>query len=817
MRIPSSCYRLQLSPDFTLGDARRAAPYLRALGVGDLYLSPILDARPGSEHGYDVVDPGRVRAELGGEPELAALAGELARLDMGLLLDIVPNHMAADQRNPWWWDVLRHGRESRFAEVFDIDWDAPGLDGKILLPILDGTVEEVVARGELRVVEDEDEAALAYYDRRFPLAPGSRDAAGGDLGALAAAQHYLLADWHTAAERINYRRFFDISDLVAVRAEREEVFAATHELVLRLVREGVATGLRIDHVDGLADPASYLKRLAGATGGAYVVVEKILARDERVPPSWATEGTTGYDFLALAGGLFVDPAGAEQLHRHHRRVTALPPHFSEIAGPARRRVLGELFAADLEHTARLAESAGLGAGDPDDLRDALAELTVRMDVYRTYAGENGLDPDGRRRLAEAAAAARPALGDRARACLDGIEAAIADPAPHTLAFARRWQQLSGPVAAKGVEDTALYIDTYLTARNEPGCQPDWPATSPEELHSRLASRGGHPLNATSTHDTKRSEDARMRIAALSELAGEWEERFSRWRELNGRHRSHPDAAPGGGEEWLLYQSLVGVWPLDVAARGPLPERIGAFAVKAAREAKTRTSWIEPDPNHERELEAFVAAVLDPGNAEFLAELDTFARRVAEIGARSSLALLVLKLATPGVPDIYWGNELPDLSLVDPDNRRPVDFPAHARMLDALKQRSAESRLDLARELAAGWEDGLLKLYVTWCGLTLRRRLPGLFADGTYVRLTATGRSAEHVVGFARAGEGGWVVAAVPRLTVGLDGWGNTRLPLPDAAPAAWEDALTGAEVRGPAPAAAELFETLPAALLVSRR
>jgi (1->4)-alpha-D-glucan 1-alpha-D-glucosylmutase len=439
-----------------------------------------------------------------------------------------------------------------------------------------------------------------------------------------------------------------------------------------------------------------------------------------------------------------------------------------------------------------------------------------MDVYRTYADEAGLDPDGRRRLAKAAAAARPALGDGGRARLDGAEAAIADPAPHTLPFARRWQQLSGPVAAKGVEDTALYIDTYLTARNEPGCEPDWPATSPEELHRRLAARGGHPLNATSTHDTKRSEDARMRIAALSELAGEWEERFDRWRELNGRHRPHPDAAPDGGEEWLLYQSLAGVWPLDVAARGSLPERIGTFAVKAAREAKTRTSWIEPDPDHERELEAFVAAVLDPANAEFLAELDAFARRVAEIGARSSLALLVLKFGAPGVPDIYWGNELPDLSLVDPDNRRPVDFPAHARMLEGLERRSTESRLDLARELAAGWESGLLKLHVTWCGLTLRRRLPGVFTGGAYVPLTATGRSAGHVVGFARTNEGRWVVAAVPRLTAELDGWGDTRLPLPDGAPTGWEDVLTGADVRGPEPAAAELFETLPAALLVSR-
>jgi (1->4)-alpha-D-glucan 1-alpha-D-glucosylmutase len=799
MRIPASCYRLQLSPDFTLEDARRAVPYLRDLGVGDLYLSPILATRPDSAHGYDVTDPTRVRPEIGGEPALRALAAEAARLDMGVLVDIVPNHMAADHRNPWWWDVLRLGRDSAHAHVFDIDWDAPGREDTVVLPVLDGQPGELIERGDLRLDAGDGEPALAYYDRRFPLAPGTLERVGEDPGALLACQHYRLCDWREAPAAVNYRRFFDIADLVAVRAEREDVFAATHELLLRFVREGIVTGLRVDHVDGLADPAAYLERLAEATGGAYVVVEKILARGEDLPAGWATEGTTGYEFLALAGGLFVDPDGAERLHRLHRRFTGLPPTFAEVAEGTRRRVLSELFPADLEHAARLADSAALSADAPAAMREALAELTVQLGVYRTYAGEGGLDAQGRKWVAEAAAAATPALSGDAAARLDALVRAVSEPTDGAYPFVRRWQELTGPVAAKGVEDTALYVDTYLVARNEPGCEPGWPATGAQEFHGRLRARGGHPLNATSTHDTKRSEDVRMRIAALSEIPGEWEARFEGWRELHRPLRRRPDAAPDAGEEWLLYQTLVGAWPLDVASRGTVPDRIAAYMLKAVREAKVNTSWAAPDLDYERDLGEFVAAVLDPGNGAFLAELDEFARRVAVLGERGSLALLVLKLAAPGVPDVYWGNEVEDLSLVDPDNRRPVDFAAHARLLETVDHGTAE---------------GLAKLAVTARGLRLRRREPGLFADGAYLPVDASGTCADHVVAFAREHAGRWAVAVVPRLTAGIEDWGDTRLRLPGGAPAVWEDVLSGREVHGGEPRAAELFERLPAALLL---
>jgi (1->4)-alpha-D-glucan 1-alpha-D-glucosylmutase len=719
MRVPASCYRLQLSPAFTLDDARRAAPYLRELGVGDLYLSPILTARPGSTHGYDVCDPTAVNPELGGGEALERLAGEVRRLDMGLLADIVPNHMAADHRNRWWSDVLAAGPASAFAHWFDVEWDAPGADGRLVLPVLGSPPADAIAGGDLRLVHEDGEARIAYFDRRFPVAAGTL---GDDVGEVLAAQHYRLEDWRTGAP--NYRRFFDIADLAAVAVEHADVFAATHAEIVRLVRAGILTGLRIDHIDGLRDPQEYLERLRDATEGAYVVVEKILARDESLPPGWACAGTTGYEFLALAGGLFVDPEGFARLHAGHRRLTGLPERFEDIAGAGKRAVLDGSLAPDL---ARVVRSANGELGT-----DEVREMTVELGVYRTY--------------------------ERA--------------APE---FVLRWQQLTGPAAAKGVEDTALYVDTAFTARNEPGCAPDWPFTTPEELHRRLGERTGtHPLNATSTHDTKRSEDVRMRISALSELAGEWERAVARWRELNRPLRARPDTAPDAGEEWLVYQTLAGAWPIDA-------ERMCQFVGKALREAKVHTSWAAPDEAYEADVRAFVTAIL--GSRPFAGELAALADRCRAIGERSSLALLVLKLAAPGVPDIYWGNEDWDLSLVDPDNRRPVDF---------------------ARRAGA-------KVSVTRAGLELRRRDPELFAYGAYVPLETAGEHAGRVVAFARVHEGRWAIAAVSRLTHGLAGWGDTRLVLPDAAPGRWHDALTA--THAPDLRAESLFARLPAALL----
>jgi (1->4)-alpha-D-glucan 1-alpha-D-glucosylmutase len=760
MRLPASCYRLQLSPAFTFDDARGVAPYLRDLGVGDMYLSPIMAARPGSEHGYDVCDPSLVSPDLGGAGALERLAGELRRLDMGLLVDVVPNHMAADHRNPWWWDVLLHGREARWAHAFDVEWDAPGADGRLVLPLLGSSRADAVAGGDLRLVQEDGERRIAYYDGRYPVAAGTD---GDDVEEVLEAQHYRLEDWRTGVP--NYRRFFDIGDLPAVAVEHEDVFAATHAEIVRLVREGIVTGLRIDHVDGLADPEGYLERLRDATGGAYVVVEKILSRDESLPPGWATAGTTGYDFLALAGGLFVDPEGAARLHAAHRRATGMEDRFEAIAARAKRAALEGMLAPDLARVVRAAPA--------EVAAEAVRELTVELDVYRTYLRDGEASAADAERLR--------AAGARAGRDAPALAAAIAHPAAGLHPFVRRWQQLTGPAAAKGVEDTALYVDAGFLARNEPGCAPDWPFTGAAELHARLAERaGGHPLNATSTHDTKRSEDVRMRISALSELAGAWEDAFARWHQRNRPLRRRLDTAPDANEEWLLYQTLVGAWPIDI-------ERVRQFALKALREAKVHTSWEAPDEAYEADVGAFAEAIL--GSPEFTDDLAAFAGRCAAVGARNSLGLLVLKLAAPGVPDIYWGNEDWDLSLVDPDNRRPVDFAGRAA-------RSAEVSDKVA---------------VTRAGLQLRRRDPTLFAHGAYVPVETAGRHADRVIAFARVHEGRWALAAVSRLAERVDDWGDTRVVLPDGAPERWQNVLTDSMPDDAS--AAALFAQFSAALL----
>jgi (1->4)-alpha-D-glucan 1-alpha-D-glucosylmutase len=752
LRIPTATYRLQFNAGFRFEDARRLVPYLHRLGVTDLYASPILKARKGSRHGYDVTDPSRLNPELGTEAEFEALARELEGRGMGLLLDIVPNHMAASLENPWWADVLEKGRESPYAAFFDIDWDAP-------------------ERGK----------------------------------------------------EISYRRFFDISDLVGVRVEDPRVFEATHELILRLVEEGRVTGLRIDHIDGLYDPLGYLyrlqRRIKGGKGGRplgfYILVEKILAGDEVLPAEWPVLGTTGYDFLNALNALFVDGEGIKAVDEGYSRFTGAKPDFAGLVYQKKKQVVRELFADEVralaDDLARLTPP-GLSA---EEMTKALIEVTACLPVYRTYIRAAKVFPQDRLYLEQAAWEARSRNKVLAGA-LGFLENMLtldfpADLSPEEkegwLQFVLGWQQWSGAVMAKGFEDTALYTHHRLLSLNEVGGDPVHSGLTTDDFHhfnrSRLA-HSPHSLSATSTHDTKRSQDVRARINVLSEIPREWEEHLIRWSRYNKLKKREVNglAVPEPNTEVLLYQTLLGAWPFYREELPEFKQRLKDYMVKAVREAKSFTSWLEPEPEYEAALLDFVGSILEtsPRNL-FMPDFLRFQKKIAHYGFLNSLSQLLLKVASPGVPDFYQGMELWELSLVDPDNRRPVDFKQRAKLLGGLIRREAKSQPVLIKSLLESWEDGRVKLYLTYQALNFRRSHIQLFRDGDYFPLEIRGQRQGHVCALGRGKAGSWALAVVPRLLTKLVGagdlplgepvWGDDWLVLPDGAGREWHNVLTG--------------------------
>lgn len=871
-----STYRLQLH-GLGLAGARRLVGYLDDLGVETLYLSPVLEAAPGSTHGYDVVDPTRLDPALGTPGDLEALLAELDAHGMRLLLDVVPNHMAASPANRWWWDVLRVGRRSPHAPTFDIDWRAGG--GRVLVGTLGRPLAEALAAGELRVMVEDGEPAVAYFEQRFPLDPdsytGQPEALAADcadpavLAELLERQHYRLAYWRVAPWEGNYRRFFDIETLVGVRVEEPSVYAATHRYLLELVDDPRLAGLRVDHVDGLADPADYLARLRAdldrrRDDRPALLVEKILARGEELPEGWAADGTTGYEFADLAGGVLIDPSGAAAL-----RGPGPAGDADALVLEAKREVQRRLFPGQL---ARLAEQAvaaaeqrlGGAAGGLDlavaEMAAALVELSARLDVYRTYLDRHGASAEDRRRLRPAADLAAPALGPEAARALGLLVEGLADEggAPGGrrtraggavgggelegatwLAVARRWQQHTGAVAAKGVEDTALYRFDGLQAAAEVGGDPGDPAVTVEAFHEAMARRARrHPraLNATTTHDTKRSEDVRSRLAVLSEVPARWAEQLERWHD---RYRDLLGDQLDGRDERFVFQTLLGAWPLERGERRRLVPRMQEYLQKAAREAKRRTTWTEPHAAYERALHRFVGRVLAPGDGRLAEDLDRWVADIGPAGAANALALSVLKATAPGVPDVYQGTEEWALTLVDPDNRRPVDFDRRRRHLDALDPMTTAKPGDeapgapggsgwsaLAEETASAWQDGRVKLLVTTALLRLRRSEPALFDRGGYLPLEVRGERRQHLVAFARRYRRRWALALVPRLgyqlagpgtmPVGAERWAGTTVRLPEGAPSRFTDVLTGAPraARRGALGAGGAMSVLPVSVLV---
>ena len=758
-RAPRSTYRLQITADFDLFEAARRLRYLHDLGADWVYLSPILVAEPGSSHGYDVVSHATVDPSRGGPEGLAALSAEARRLGMGVLVDIVPNHMgvATPVENAWWWDLLTHGRASVYAGYFDVDWDFG--NGRLRIPVVgdgdEGSVE--VADGEVR-----------YHGHRFPLAPGT---------STPDEQHYELVSWRAADAELNYRRFFAVNTLAAIRVEDREVFDASHVEIRRWFDEGLVDGLRVDHPDGLRDPLGYLDDLAGLTGGAYVLVEKILEPGEELPGSWATAGTTGYDALGLVDRVLTDPDGQARLDDLEARLRGGKVDWHEMIRGTKRMIADGILRSEVRRIVRELPAAvhdETDAGGVASLEDAVAELLACFPVYRSYL------PEERASLDAAVAAARRSRPDLT-AVLEVLEPVLGDPAAEA---ALRFQQTSGMVMAKGVEDTAFYRYSRLTSLNEVGGDPSVFCVDVQQWHEQMASRQEtrpDAMTTLSTHDTKRGEDVRARITTLAELPEVWEEALSALLELA--------PAPDPGFASLLWQAVLGAWP---ASR----ERLHAYAEKAMREAGDRTLWTEPNADYETAVHGLVDAAFD--DPQVAAVLDGLLEKAVAPGWVNSLAAKLLSITMPGVPDVYQGSELWEQSLVDPDNRRAVDLDLRAELLSGLGGTAP------VRSVALD-DVGVDKLLVTTRALTLRRDRPELFTS--YSPVAVTGEAAGHVLAFDRGG----AVAVVTRLPVGLaarGGWGDTSLVLPEGQ---WRDVISGRLVTSDV---ADVLRDLPVALLV---
>ena len=803
---PTGTYRLQLTPDFGFDAAAEAVPYLAELGVSHVYLSPILEAVPGSTHGYDVVDHTRLRTEFGGIEAFDRLVEAAHGHGLGIVVDVVPNHMAIPTPasiNAPLWSVLRDGPTSPHARWFDVDWAAQHRN--IVMPILGDRIGACIDRGEILVDESGDEPLVRYFDHVFPVRPGTETL---QLEALLDAQWYRLAYWRVADDELNYRRFFDVGTLAAVRMEEPAVFEATHQLLFDLIDQGKIDGLRIDHPDGLADPRGYVRRLAEATNNAWIVVEKIVEGKETLPDDWPCAGTTGYDALGQVGGLLVAPydgdSDEEPLRRLYSQLADQPIHFEDAAHASKRLVLEQSLRAEVT---RLVELLDAISYDDIHLRDhtrhgfeeCLIELLVAYEAYRGYVVPGEDAPPQAIELAESAAAqAREHLVEERHATLQAVVDLVLGRHGRSIDkddFLVRFQQTCGPVMAKGIEDTAFYRWFRLAALNEVGGDPERLGVSPEDFHTyaaMLARDWPAAMSTLSTHDTKRSEDVRARLSVLSEMPDEWARELSGWRSAASAYRS-PLLDPN--TEYLLWQTLIGTWPIDL-------DRLQPYLEKAVREAKVKTTWTSPDEAYESAVHEFADSVLK--DDDVMGAIDAFVEHLAPYARVAILAQKLIQLTMPGVPDVYQGCEVPSYTLVDPDNRRPIDVGSLAKLLAEVGAESDEAPLGLENE----------KLLVTTRALRLRREHPDwLGAGASYEPLDVT---SPYAIGFVR---GGRVATVATRLGCALEragGFGSATVTLPEGD---WTDVLTGRKVAGGAPALlapllAASPTTLPVALLV---
>lgn len=809
--IPCATYRLQFNEHFRLADALALVPYFHELGISHLYASPLFKAAAHSVHGYDVCDFGKLNPEIGTEEDLQKLVAALREFDMGLILDIVPNHMGiATHENVWWQDVLKNGHASQFANYFDIQWEPPNPDlhGKTLVPILGDTYEHVLQHGELKVSIENGDPVLCYFENRFPLALDSLspdfsveklNADQHALGDLIKKQNYLLAFWGDGDLKLNYRRFFAVSTLAGVRVEDEVVFKDAHSLLKQWVDKKWLEGLRVDHPDGLREPKQYADRLRALAPDLWIVVEKILQPHEETPENWPVHGTVGYDFLNQLNGLFVDRANEKSLKDFYSDFTGEPADSGKMVREKKRLVLETLFVTEVNRLVELL--AQISAGRPahqkfsrEHLREALVEFAACFPIYRTYVrpAEEIVDENDLAYIKETTALAKKSRRDLSLDLFDFLSDLLLLIFHGELEgeFVARFQQLTGPTMAKGVEDTTFYCLNHFLSLNEVGGDPGKFGVSLDEFHQfcqRHSVRCPHSMLTSSTHDTKRSEDVRARLNVLSEIPKEWSEAVLRWSKMNEPHRKNH--FPDRNIEYVLYQTLVGVWPIS-------PERLLAYMEKASCESKQHTDWNHRNTEYDQALKNFTLAAL--ANKEFIRDLEKFITSLTEAAQINSLAQTLVKLTAPGVPDIYQGNELWDFSLVDPDNRRPVDFNLRQRFCGEAKMLSAE-------EVWQRRGEGLPKLWLIQKTLTLRTDHPEIF-HGDYTPVYTQGENANHIAAFMRSEK---VITVVPRFTHNRAGQ-LPALPLPEGN---WRNEFTGAIFTGEMDTS-KLLEKFPVALLV---
>ncbi|WP_017720821.1 malto-oligosyltrehalose synthase [Kamptonema formosum] len=931
MRIPVATYRIQVNSAFNFEATKNLIPYLKELGISEIYVSPIFKARKGSSHGYDVVDHSQINPELGTPEELEALVSELQQRDMGWVQDIVPNHMAYDSQNLWLMDIMENGQDSDYSDYFDIEWNHPYEDikGRVLAPMLGTFYGEALENGEIQLSYEESGLSVNYYSLKLPVriesysrflthnlgylprALGGRNhpdfmkflgifyliknlpsepkgkerydqlafvkgllwelytqnphvqefidsnvkVFNGEKGnpesfnlldSLLAEQFYRLSFWKVGAEEINYRRFFTVNELICVKIQELKVFNKAHALVSKLVEEGKITGLRVDHIDGLYDPTEYLKRLRQKVGTAYITVEKILELKENLPEGWPIQGTSGYDFLNYLNGIFCRRETERKFTEIYSNFTDCHSSYQRLCLEKKHLIVDKNFAGDVDNLAQILKKiAGQSRRSSDftlnGLKRTLSEVLALFPVYRTYVNGDGMREDDRAYIQEVIEEAKkriPLLLNELNFIENLLLREFEKPLPpedaQRLHFVMRLQQVTGPLMAKGIEDTLFYVYNRLISLNEVGGNPGKFGITAEEFHSfnqQQMAHWPHKMNATATHDTKRGEDARARLNVLSEIPEEWEKQVKRWSEINRSHKIEVGgrAVPAANDEYFFYQTLVGAFPGYESERAEFVGRVKDYMLKSVREAKLHTAWLRPDTEYEEGFLAFVGKVLDPSDSnEFVKEFLPFQKWVAGYGIFNSLSQTLLKIASPGVPDFYQGTELWDLSMVDPDNRRPVNFDRRIWFLQELKEKAKTDILKLLQALLSDKEDGRIKFFLTFQALQARCQNLEVFQTGDYQPLKVAGKFKEHIVAFARSSGDTTAIAVAPRFLTALvtpEGyplgeqvWADTHIEIPQGAPSFWHNAITEQTISGgDKMAISEILQHFPVALLVSRR